>query len=57
MLPLKTLLVVLESGRSAQPVWQQAVAWAAATGAAGVSVTTTAGVEVVMAVRLDAPRR
>lgn len=33
MLPLKTLLVVLESGRSAQPVWQQAVAWAAATGA------------------------
>ncbi|MFN3587298.1 MAG: universal stress protein [Moraxellaceae bacterium] len=33
MLPMKTLLVVMAAGHGAQPVWQQARAWAMAIGA------------------------
>lgn len=33
MLPIKTLLVVLQSGRDQQPAWLQAQAWAAVMGA------------------------
>lgn len=33
MLPIKTLLVVLQSGRDPQPAWLQAQAWAAVLGA------------------------
>lgn len=34
MLPIKKVLVVLEPGDEAQPVWRQALAWAQATGSA-----------------------